>query len=51
MRDVADSLEDQAHHTPRMDLMALASFNMEKYEPRAKKNHFLACVIDEKMKI
>jgi hypothetical protein len=25
MKDVADSLEFQAHHTPRMDLMALAS--------------------------
>jgi hypothetical protein len=26
-------------------------FNMEKYEPRAKKIRFLACVIDEKIKI
>jgi hypothetical protein len=25
MRDVVDSLEDQAHDTPRMDPMALAS--------------------------
>jgi hypothetical protein len=24
---------------------------MKKYEPRAKTNHFLACIIDEKMKI
>jgi hypothetical protein len=34
-----------------MDPNGFDIFNMEKYEPRAKKNHFLACVIDEKMKI